>query len=280
MKILSFCSVLLLAVVSVHIAAAQVIPTFHTELLLYQKGSPIQIASVSTSTTFFFNGALLLNCSNSNVVEVQIGLVLKGHREGDHNQVAFMVDNGPRVGVAIRPGEAASIGVIPWRTAEILTRAMDFSLHHFAATFGIVGVKFDDGSSYQYDLGKNGDFSQDPQDPAAANAHRLLDKHAIEQFLEDAKSRAVQNQLRSRTAVLVQPSSGGPKPVVYRVNRFIPTPQGGPSFCCKNTTTKIYCTNNQTSCSVSFCGRDCLGTCHVNCECCACQVCSVSPDCG
>ncbi|HEY3131324.1 MAG TPA: hypothetical protein VGL91_17850, partial [Acidobacteriota bacterium] len=161
-----------------------------------QKDSPVQIASVSTSTTYLFNGALILNGSESPLVELQIGWVMQGHRPGEERKLnALQWGSFMSVRVSVEPGKSGEIGAeFDWSLADLLSQAIDLGLEHFVLKFGIIRAKFADGTTFTYDLAAGRDFLEDPDNALAIKAHRALPTSVIERFTEKARIRADENQ--------------------------------------------------------------------------------------
>lgn len=166
---------------------AQDLPTYRVELLSYQKDSPVQIASIRTSITRFFDGALLVNGGDSTLLEVQIGGVMRGHRRGEAALLPPYTFVSPTIDLVLEPGKATELEALSWRRQDVLSQAIKLGLESFEVTFGIVKARFASGTGYEYDLKAAGEFVVDPQNPYAIRAHKDLDRSTVERFIDQAQ---------------------------------------------------------------------------------------------
>ncbi|MBM3791159.1 MAG: hypothetical protein FJW35_12540, partial [Acidobacteria bacterium] len=89
--------------------------TLSIEMLNWQKSCPVQIVAVNTAKVgWFINDALVLNTTQSDVQEIQLGLVLSRSNGDNLNQRRLRTFIGYRVPVAIAPGEAVATGPQLW----------------------------------------------------------------------------------------------------------------------------------------------------------------------
>jgi hypothetical protein len=190
-KLFSWLSMLLVSFVLISFCSGETLPHFSTQSLHYQKDSPIQLVSVSTSTTFLFNGALIMNAGSEILTALRIGVVLKdesgtilGHRITEE------------IGLVVPSGRSVPLHDTRWVTLEVLRQAAELDVRFLDITFGVVSATFREGDRFLYNLDEFKDFALDDRHPQAIDAHRRIEPELIEDFIRTAARRADENHER------------------------------------------------------------------------------------
>lgn len=255
------------------------LPSFQTNFATWQAESPAQVVSITTTTSRFLGGVVVLNTGKLRLEAVQIGWALEGHtaEKGETFLKAFTTSYLP---VAIEPGGVGAVRTGDWRTPEVLQYALDQGLEHFSAQAGIVGARFADGSTFTYNLAERKGFLP-PQENV--EVYRLLNLVGPETLSRLNKELKRSLDLESE-ALPPRSAAGDPvfKPVSFKVTSF-GKPEPGrqrPAFCCRKTDSRVICAGSNDSCTVTPCTS--CGTCPpAACSSsCACQVCDIVPNCG
>jgi hypothetical protein len=277
---------------STSINQAEQVTKYHMEMLRWQKDSPVQVISVTTSSTLFLSGVIILNTGNTTLREVQLGWVMENENTFAPSHPAFI--SNP-VSVLVKPGEIETVRLSDWTTAEVIQFAKSSKIEAFIAKVGVISSRDDKGKRFAYNLGNLKRF-QAPQEDARIEAlYEQIDKENFKRKLDDLKLTVLndsQNRIR-----LTKGTSASPLPASSFVIRSmfanpavgttapLPNLQQAAALCCKNITPsnppspgqKTICSVGQgaQSCTISFCGNN--TTCGLTCPC---QTCSIVPDCG
>jgi hypothetical protein len=173
------------------------LPNYHGELLRWQKDSLAQIVAVSTTEIGFIHDVLVWNTApQASLIEVQIGVIIwsddpttsKGAAGRAKEVVQVLIS--PSILTAVSPGQAEALGTMPWRTETVLRELAAQGQKFVAFQVGIVAAKWNDGSSFSYDLAQLRDFT--PHNNAQLEQLiQTFDLKRIEQFTKEAEKRAV-----------------------------------------------------------------------------------------
>lgn len=266
---------------------AAVLPSYSIVAPFWQEDTPVQIASIGTSVTYFVCGALVFNSSDEEISHIRLGFMLDGESDGSGGVREGQIYISGLIGVYLQPGQNRMIGALDWMTHEILSAAIASGFERFIAEVGIVQAVSTSGRSvYSYDLPSKGTFAKVARGTSehVENLFQsMVDSGVVEEF-EDAVARQAELD-RSRWSDLAE-ANPLYKPINYltEASRSVAFQGGPPTMCCKNSATAYaYCSvgTGGSSCTVSACSQDCIRNNEYPCQvCCACQVCSIVPDCG
>ena len=133
--------------------------------------------------TYFLNGALILNLSDSNINSIQIGLIIK---ENPKSKVIRTYVSEP-VTVSIPPKRVGEISPL-WNTEDILHEMAALGLKRISVAIGIINVNQSNGKQYSYDITSASNFKYEVN-PTAEQLYQAIDSNIINKYVEEAKSR-------------------------------------------------------------------------------------------
>jgi hypothetical protein len=146
---------------------AQGFKKFDLKVAYVQDGAPVQLNSLTHDVEFLYSKAEVKNVSDRTVRSVTFGVLL---HETAPNRSAPILASSREIQTDIKPGGVRTIEVLdlPMKVAQ--QKATELKSNRVVAEFGILGVGFDDGSSWRFDLQKKGAFSTSmvstPTDPS------------------------------------------------------------------------------------------------------------------
>lgn len=120
--------------------------------------SPAQLTSITHGIDFLYQKAEVKNVSDRTVSSVTFGVLL---HETDPNQSKPIVALSQQVPTDIKPGQVG-VDVLGLRTKESQEKASQLKSNTVVAEFGVLGVQFEDGGSWTFDLEKNRTLSSSP----------------------------------------------------------------------------------------------------------------------
>lgn len=161
-------------VVLVVFVAVALSPTHHAQglktLNMYaayvQEGAPVQLESVTHNLEFLFSKADVKNVSDRTVRSVTFGVLLS-----EPNRPELVLASRQEVPTDIKPGATRAVDVLALPVKEGEQTALQFRSNQVIVSFGVLGVRFDDGTSWNFDPLKNGGFIQGSQTPPSAKVN-------------------------------------------------------------------------------------------------------------
>lgn len=124
-----------------------------------ESGAPVQLTSITSGTDFLYQKAEVRNVSDRTVESVTFGVLL---HEKPPNESEPVVVVSQRVPTNIKPGQTHSVDVLALRPNQAQEKASQLKSNTVIAEFGVLGVQFDDGSSWTFNLDKNRTLSSSP----------------------------------------------------------------------------------------------------------------------
>jgi hypothetical protein len=129
--------------------------TIETSVAYIQEGAPVQLLSATHSLEFLFNKAEVKNISARAVRSVTFGVLLSEPGKTD-----FILASKQEVPTDIKPDAVRVVDVLDLSPKDAEQKAIQFRSPRIVAGFGILGVRFDDGTIWSFDPLKNGGFAQ------------------------------------------------------------------------------------------------------------------------
>jgi len=133
-----------------------------------QAGAPVELNSVTHGLDFVYSNAEVKNVSDRAVRAVTFGVLLHGSAP---NHSEPILASSREMQTDIKPGGVRTLDVLDLTVKEVQVTATQLKSDRVIAEFGILGVQFNDGGSWIFDLQKNGGFSTSAvsasADPAA-----------------------------------------------------------------------------------------------------------------
>jgi hypothetical protein len=158
-RILVVMSIAFCFVVAFAFSPAQGRKKFDMVSAYVQSGAPVQLTSITHGMDFLYQKAEVRNVSDRTVSSVTFGVLL---HETDPNQSEPIIAVSQQVPTDIKPGQVRSVNVLGLRTKEAQEKASQLKSNTVVAEFGVLGVQFDDGGSWTFDLEKNRTLSSSP----------------------------------------------------------------------------------------------------------------------
>ena len=121
-----------------------------------ESGAPVQLTSITFGTDFLYQKAEVRNVSDRIVESVTFGVLL---HEKPPNESEPVVAVSQRVPTDLKPGQTHSVDVLALRPNQAQEKASQLKSNTVVAEFGVLGVQFEDGSSWTFDLDKNSTLS-------------------------------------------------------------------------------------------------------------------------
>ena len=180
-----------------------------------QEGAPVQLESVTHNLEFLFSKADVKNVSDRTVRSVTFGVLL-----GEPNRPELVLASRQEVPTDIKPGATRAVDVLALPVKEGEQTALQFKSNQVIVSFGVLGVRFDDGTSWNFDPLKNGGFIQGSQTTPSAKVN-----------------------------CVPRPSSG----VMTLLDKILPTALAQTGYFCNGSTQHEICTNFVDSCQNRLC---------------------------
>jgi len=123
-----------------------------------QKDSPAIIERMTSSITDLASKLDIKNVSDKTIIEIQVGWVTESPPSCASQPIAPMIDFSRPEQVDLKPGKRHSGTSYRVGTARMRENARKLNSRLLHVQFGIVNVKFEDGSTWRYDLKKEQTF--------------------------------------------------------------------------------------------------------------------------
>jgi hypothetical protein len=146
-------------VVAYAFSPAQGHKKFQMVVAYVQSGAPVQLTSITHGNDFLYQKAEVKNVSDRTVESVTFGVLL---HETPPNQSEPIVAVSQQVPTDIKPGQIRSVDVLALHPNQAQERASQLKSNTVIAEFGVLGVQFEDGSSWTFDSDKNRTLSSSP----------------------------------------------------------------------------------------------------------------------
>ena len=141
--------------------------SFDMSVAYVQEGAPVQLESVTHTLDFLLSKSEVKNISNNTVRFVTFGVLLSQPGSSD----VFLAAR-QEVPTDIKPGAVRSVDVLALPVKEAQQKALQFRSNKVTAMFGVMEVRFEDGTLWTVDPVKNGGFVHGPQGtPSASVIH-------------------------------------------------------------------------------------------------------------
>jgi hypothetical protein len=132
---------------------AQGLKTLNMSVAYVQEGAPVQLESVTHNLEFLFSKAEVKNVSDRTVRSVTFGVLLS-----EPNRPELVLASKQEVPTDIKPGATRTVDVLALPVKEGEQTAQQFKSNQVIASFGVLSVRFDDGTSWNFDPLKSGGF--------------------------------------------------------------------------------------------------------------------------
>jgi hypothetical protein len=196
------------------------------ETAFVQKDAAVNLDSVTHTLEFLYQRAAVKNVSDRTVQAVTFGVLL---HDTDNPGVAPILAASRTVQIDIKPGELRDVEINAFPRDDAQSKAAVLKSSGVKAEFGVLGVQFDDGGSWEFDWRPVGAF--------AAHGGTGL----------------------ASTPVSVNkncgPEIGWGRAALYRFASFELGSVLAQGYTCVGTPNNEMCTNNGTSCTNSLCHK-------------------------
>lgn len=136
---------------------------FEPSIAYVQQNAPVQLVSVTHSMEFLFSKAEVKNISSHTVRSVTFGVLLSEPGKTD-----FLLASKQEVPTDIKPDSVRTMDVLDFPIKDAQQKAVQFQSPRVTAAFGVLSVRFEDGTTWSFDPLTNGGFVQSPKDDHSA----------------------------------------------------------------------------------------------------------------
>jgi hypothetical protein len=208
---------------------------------------PISIVSVTSTREYMFERVIVKNMSEQHVSSVTFGVLL--YPAGQPKPTPELV-SGRSVPTTIGPGQERMIELYDFKLSGAIERMDRMKLTTLRAEIGVLAVEFEDGAPWNFDP-----LSHDGFVSAKSSENRTINRVTASKRCEDSP----QMDERGLTTL----------PRIASLAAFHPSHQEGNSDavplgtfkCIDSSGACVYCTNNQTSCTITVCQMNAEGGC-------------------